>query len=156
MYRVPHRLYGWWRGLDGHARVQASLVFLIGLLGLAHYLLFCIPQQFFIEDSAISFAYARNLVDGHGLVTYPGGERVEGYSNPTWTFLIALFYAMGVPVWTSAKKSNDMPYGKCRMYDASIMLNFAVVAGMLHVRCMFACMLHGWCIVTWLHGRMAA
>ena len=103
MYRVPQRLYSWWRELDQHARVQASLVFGIGLLGLVHYLVFCIPQQFYIEDAGISFSYAKHLVEGEGLVTYPGGERVEGYSNPTWTFLVALFYAMGVPPWTSAK-----------------------------------------------------
>lgn len=32
------------------------------------------------EDAFISFRYARNLVDGHGLVFNPG-ERVEGYTN---------------------------------------------------------------------------
>ena len=83
MYRVPQRLYRRWRELDQHARVQASLVFGIGLLGLVHYLVFCIPQQFYIEDAGISFTYAKHLVEGEGLVTYPGGERVKGYSNPT-------------------------------------------------------------------------
>ena len=43
---------------------------LIGLLYTAHYLIYCIPQPFYIEDAAISFAYARNLVDGSGLATY--------------------------------------------------------------------------------------
>ncbi|MDP2307689.1 MAG: hypothetical protein Q8P18_16820, partial [Pseudomonadota bacterium] len=62
-----------------------------------------LPQPFYIEDSAISFAYARNLAEGEGLVPYPGGERVEGYSNALWTFLIASFYTIGVPVWTSPK-----------------------------------------------------
>jgi len=68
-----------------------------------HYLVFCLPQPFFIEDAGISFAYARHLVDGEGLVAYPGGERVEGYSNPLWTFVVAGFYALGIPTWTSAK-----------------------------------------------------
>jgi hypothetical protein len=69
----------------------------------AHYLVYCIPQPFYIEDAGISFAYAQNLVDGEGLATYPGGERVEGYSNPTWTFLIAFFYALGFPAFTTSK-----------------------------------------------------
>nr|MBC8422663.1 hypothetical protein [bacterium] len=32
------------------------------------------------EDAFISFRYAANLLDGHGLVFNPG-ERVEGYTN---------------------------------------------------------------------------
>ncbi len=84
-------------------RTQLFVVLLCVVLYLGHYLVFCWPQPFFIEDSAISFAYARNLAEGEGLVPYPGGERVEGYSNALWTFLIAALYAIGVPVWTSPK-----------------------------------------------------
>lgn len=40
-----------------------------------------------VEDSAISFAYAENIARGHGAVPFPGGERVEGYSNPLWVAL---------------------------------------------------------------------
>lgn len=42
------------------------------------------------DDAGISFNYARNLAEGHGLVLNPGGSRVEGYSNPAWVFLLAL------------------------------------------------------------------
>jgi len=42
------------------------------------------------EDAWISFNYARNLADGHGLVSYPGGETQEGYSN----FLLVLLLAV--------------------------------------------------------------
>lgn len=56
-----------------------------------------------VEDAAISFAYARHLAAGEGLVTFPGGERVEGYSNPLWTFLIAAFYVVGVHGFISNK-----------------------------------------------------
>lgn len=69
----------------------------------AHYLVWCWPQPWFIEDAAISFSYARNLVDGEGLVTYPGGERVEGYSNALWMFLMAAWQLIGVTPWISAK-----------------------------------------------------
>jgi arabinofuranosyltransferase len=41
------------------------------------------------DDAFISFRYARNLVEGYGLVFNPG-ERVEGYTNPLWTLFIAL------------------------------------------------------------------
>ncbi len=40
------------------------------------------------DDAYISFRYARNLLDGHGLV-YNVGERVEGYTNFLWTMIIA-------------------------------------------------------------------
>jgi len=40
------------------------------------------------DDAYISFRYARNLVDGHGLV-FNQGERVEGYTNFLWTLWIA-------------------------------------------------------------------
>jgi hypothetical protein len=103
MERVPQRLAGWWRGLDPRGRRHASALAFCGLLYTVHYLVYCIPQPFFIEDAGITFAYAKHLVEGHGLVTYPGGERVEGYSNPTWTFLMAGVYAMGLPMWTASK-----------------------------------------------------
>lgn len=52
-----------------------------------------------IDDAFISFRYARNLIDGHGLV-YNLGERVEGYTNLSWTLLIAGALAAGIdPEW---------------------------------------------------------
>jgi len=80
-----------------------SILTAAGMLYLVHYIVYCIPQPFFIEDAAISFAYAKNLVAGEGLVTYPGGERVEGYSNGLWVFVNAFVHFFGVPLWTSAK-----------------------------------------------------
>ncbi len=54
------------------------------------------------DDAAISFTYARNLSEGYGLVVNPGGERVEGYSNPLWVFVLTLFFSAGLfdPVFT--------------------------------------------------------
>ena len=103
MDQVPTRLSRWWASLDGQARRTVSWLMAIAMGYTAHYLVYSIPQPFFIEDAGISFAYARNLVDGEGLATYAGGPRVEGYSNPSWTFLIALFYAIGVPTFTASK-----------------------------------------------------
>ncbi|MEL6347522.1 MAG: hypothetical protein AAFV53_30710 [Myxococcota bacterium] len=103
MERAPQRAMRWWRQRTDPERRVASWIVLCGVLYVIHYVVYCVPQPFFIEDAAISFAYSKHLAQGEGLVTYPGGERVEGYSNALWTFLIAGWYALGVPVWTSAK-----------------------------------------------------
>lgn len=44
------------------------------------------PAQ--VDDAYISYRYAENLVQGQGLVWNPG-ERVEGFTNPLWTLMIA-------------------------------------------------------------------
>lgn len=103
---ITHRfqsLVKWWLSLNDGERREHSILFGVLIVYVIHYLVFCIPQPFFIEDAAISFAYARNAAMGEGFVTYPGGEPVEGFSNALWTFLITIWYAVGVPVWTSAK-----------------------------------------------------
>ena len=51
---------------------------------------------FITDDAFISFRYARNLLEGHGLVFNPG-EYVEGYSNFLWVLeLAAIWGALGV------------------------------------------------------------
>ncbi len=47
------------------------------------------------DDAFISFRYARNLVEGLGLV-YNAGEQVEGYTNFLWTVWIALTLRAGL------------------------------------------------------------
>jgi hypothetical protein len=44
-------------------------------------------QSFLCDDAYISFRYARNLAEGHGLVWNPG-QWVEGYTNFLWTALL--------------------------------------------------------------------
>jgi hypothetical protein len=56
-----------------------------------------------VDDAAMSFAYARNLADGEGLVAQPGGERVEGYSNPLWVLLLSLWELVGIDGFISSK-----------------------------------------------------
>ncbi len=46
------------------------------------------------DDAYISFRYARNLVEGDGLV-FNVGERVEGYTNFLWTLMSAAPLAAG-------------------------------------------------------------
>jgi hypothetical protein len=102
----PASLVAWWRRLQDAERADVSIFVWIAWGFLVHYVTYCIAcggGPFFIEDSAISFAYARNLVEGHGFVPFVGGERVEGFSNPLWTCLIAALYAVGLQPWFTSK-----------------------------------------------------
>ena len=77
------RRFGW---------VAALSVPWLALLGFLAYL-----SRFLTDDAFISFRYARNLLEGNGLVWNPG-ERVEGYSNFLWVLeLAAIWAATGVP-----------------------------------------------------------
>ncbi|MEZ4382454.1 MAG: hypothetical protein R3A79_14050 [Nannocystaceae bacterium] len=51
-------------------------------------------RRFLSDDAFISFRYARNLVDGLGLVWNPG-EAVEGYTNFLWVLIVAGGMALG-------------------------------------------------------------
>ncbi|RJP18535.1 MAG: hypothetical protein C4527_28850 [Candidatus Omnitrophota bacterium] len=42
-----------------------------------------------VDDAYIPMVYARNLAAGHGIVFYPGGDHVEGYSSPLWMALLS-------------------------------------------------------------------
>ncbi len=55
------------------------------------------------DDAFISFRYAQNLVQGHGLVYNPG-ERVEGYTNFLWTIMAAVVLRLGgdLVLWSHA------------------------------------------------------
>jgi hypothetical protein len=48
------------------------------------------------DDAMISMAYARNLVNGHGLNWARSGEPVEGFTHPLWTFLMIPVNALPV------------------------------------------------------------
>ncbi len=47
-----------------------------------------------IDDAGISFAYARNLSNGCGLVSQPTVNPVEGFSNPLWVFILTPFFTL--------------------------------------------------------------
>lgn len=50
---------------------------------------------YYADDSYITLRYAQRLLDGYGL-TWNNGIPVEGYSNLSWTLLMAGFGALGV------------------------------------------------------------
>ena len=51
--------------------------------------------RFVIDDAFISFRFAQNMLDGHGLV-FNRGEMVEGYSNLLWVLLTAVGMKLGL------------------------------------------------------------
>lgn len=42
-----------------------------------------------VDDAGITFAYARNLATGHGLLSQPGAAAVEGFTDLLWALLLA-------------------------------------------------------------------
>ncbi len=82
------------------SRWDQRLLLAAGLVFVLHAFLYL---TWFVDDAAISMTYARNLASGHGLVLYPGGERVEAYSNPLWVFLLAAFSVIGANLFATAK-----------------------------------------------------
>jgi len=48
------------------------------------------------DDGMISMRFARNLASGLGLV-WNQGERVQGFTNPAWTLIMAVVHWIGVP-----------------------------------------------------------
>ena len=72
------------------ALLGSNLLWLVVLAWLAS------EAWFLCDDAFISFRYARNLMEGHGLVFNPG-ERVEGYTNFLWVLeLAALWKVFGL------------------------------------------------------------
>lgn len=69
--------------------LQAVLIVLIFAVYLFHA---AQMGDWIMDDAGISFVYARNLAQGHGLVSQPGRIPVEGYSNPLWVFLLVPFF----------------------------------------------------------------
>ena len=55
-----------------------------------------------VDDAYITFHYSQNLVDGYGPVFNPG-ERVEGYSSPSWMILSAGAIALGLDPVSASK-----------------------------------------------------
>jgi hypothetical protein len=86
-------------------RESRRLVILLGAAFL-FYIIFILRTAFsihgetyftLVDDAMISMRYARNLADGYGLVWNPGLPSVQGFTNPAWTFYMALLHLPGLP-----------------------------------------------------------
>jgi len=86
--------------MDEWRKIYEDNYRLIFWLIVAVLLFYTLRRHYLMDDAFISFRYAKNLIDGHGLV-WNIGERVEGYSNFSWTMLIVGFMWMGVSPETS-------------------------------------------------------
>jgi len=64
---------------------------IISMAFVAHVLYF---NCFVSDDAYISFRYAKNLINGHGLVWNVGEKPVEGYTNFLWVIVISIFMKM--------------------------------------------------------------
>ena len=54
-----------------------------------------LQYNFVTDDAYISFVYSRNLAE-HGQLTFNLGDRVEGYTNFLWTFILGVFMLVGL------------------------------------------------------------
>jgi hypothetical protein len=70
---------------------------ILGVIAAALFAYHVAKYYFLGDDCFISFRYALNLVDGHGLVFNPG-ERVEGYTNFLWVLMMAGGMKLGLPI----------------------------------------------------------
>jgi arabinofuranosyltransferase len=83
--------------LREHTYISALL--LVAILGAVAHFLFGFSHfdlsgnAWGSDDAYISYRYAQNLVDGHGLVFNPG-DKVEGYTNLLYTLLAAIFISI--------------------------------------------------------------
>jgi arabinofuranosyltransferase len=85
---------------------------IVAILGLFAFLLPLRHGLCTQDDAFISFRYAGHLLEGHGLV-YNIGERVEGYTNLSWTLLIAGWMALGVAPELAAALMGAVAQGFC-------------------------------------------
>lgn len=79
-------------------RTTRILALAVGVLAALH-LVYYLPRV--VDDLFISLRYSENLVHGRGCV-YNLGERVEGYSSPSWMLLQAFGLALRIEgvLWT--------------------------------------------------------
>src|SRR6185503_9451765 len=87
---------------SGRQRAALAAVVTVGLPVVVFALHAAPLRNWLIDDAGISFAYARHVAAGYGLVAQPDAPPVEGFSNPLWTLLLAGFFRLGLfdVTWT--------------------------------------------------------
>lgn len=86
--------------MSAEARIPVGLV--VSIAAVAFGVTAATLAAWTTDDAYISFRYALNLVEGHGLVFNAEGERVQGYTHPLWVLVVALGLRLGVTAeaWT--------------------------------------------------------
>lgn len=80
-----------------------GVIIVLALLGAS-------ARAFVLDDAFISFRYAENFANGHGLV-FNIGERVEGYTNFLWVMLLSPFARWNVDLVPVAKAAGLLLFG---------------------------------------------
>jgi arabinofuranosyltransferase len=77
--------------LNKHGRTIVSIAVLLFISYL--FVVNSLENRFIQDDAYTSLRYAKNFVEGRGLV-FNEGERVEGYTNFLWVMLLSGFYSL--------------------------------------------------------------
>ncbi len=85
---------GWSRG-----RLALAVALALG----AFLTLTQVLADWIVDDAGITFAYAKNFAEGHGLVVRPDYPAEEGYSNTFWLLILAGTHAVGMDMAVAAK-----------------------------------------------------
>ena len=81
----------------------SNLMIVLGIVAATAIFIFNARNLWFTQDDAfISYRYAQNALDGHGLV-FNIGERVEGYTNFLWVIWLMLCGKLGFSFDIAAK-----------------------------------------------------
>lgn len=75
---------------------------LILLVIIIIFVIHCFSLNFTQDDAFISYRYAKNFIQGNGLV-FNSGERVEGYTNFFWIIILSIFAKLGLDMITVSK-----------------------------------------------------
>ena len=108
--------------------VEGRLPLVAAVVGVGAFFALCVVLRGFVtDDSWISVRYAENLARGEGPVWNPGGERVEGYSNPGLVAVEALADLAGWSALSAARLLGVLSGVGCVL--AVLLQGRAVVGG---------------------------
>lgn len=86
-----------------NSETMRNLIVVLGIVAAAIVFIVNARNLWFTQDDAyISYRYARNALDGHGLV-FNTGERVEGYTNFLWVIWLIFCGLLGIGFDPAAK-----------------------------------------------------
>lgn len=136
--RPPRRRIGW-RGAQSPVALAAVLAAAVAVV---HYVAL---SAYTVDDAAISYAYASALAEGLPAGVVTAGEPIaEGYSNLSWTLLLAVAARIGIPPETAAAILGGV------LCAAGAVLATVLIARLVrHRHLAYVAVLAG-CSVTWV------